>query len=97
MTVRARARLVKKISAARQCILPARHNRRDKQQSRGSHFVPSGSANTISVDPPRNVAASGHKFGIALEAIDPQPVGVAMYCRPFTMYVTADPRCPLPV
>lgn len=50
----------------------------------GRHFPSSGSANTINVDPVRNPSASGHNPISALLTSDPQPVGVAIYCFPFT-------------
>ena len=60
-------------------------------------YDPSGNANTTTLEPKRK-DASGNKAAAALPKIVAcHPVDVATYCRPFTEYEIADPRCPAPV
>src|SRR5204863_798960 len=71
-----------------------REGRRKNHQS-DSHFESSGSANTVSTLPPRD--SNSGKNPPMPPASDPQPLGFAMNWRPFTEYVTDDPRFPAPV
>src|SRR6202790_5905702 len=78
-------------------------NRYHEQEQGPRHFNasgnvdPSGNANATKVEPSRK-DASGNNAAATLPKIVPcQPVGVATYCRPFTEYEIADPRCPAPV
>ncbi len=58
---------------------------------------PHGRANTKSVEPARKSSVSGQSWGMRPATADPQPDGVAIYWRPATEYVMAEPRCPEPV
>src|SRR5271165_2853580 len=91
VTVARGAAFVKDVQPTRQLrsvvrgALGEREHRKENRQNRGLHLLSSGSAKTISVEPGRNVSASGQIETKERPAIEPQPVGVAMYWRPFTL------------
>src|SRR5437660_5117879 len=82
------------IRASEECLETycSRWLREDSLSEGPAHFETSGNANTTSVEPPRH-DWSGNRAFVRLPEIDCcHPVVVAMYCRPFTEYDTADPR-----